>query len=77
MTKPNPVIVEVTRGIGVESWHSGSAVVVKADGNIVAAWGEIYAISISALGHKAPASIALDRIGAPPSTFWLPIRRSR
>lgn len=40
VTKPNPVIVEVTRGTGVESWHSGSAVVVKADGRIVAAWGE-------------------------------------
>lgn len=40
MTKPNPVLVEITRGTGVESVHRGSAVVAKSDGSVVAAWGD-------------------------------------
>lgn len=37
----NPVLVEITRGDVVESAHRGAAVVVAADGGIVAAWGDI------------------------------------
>lgn len=37
---PNPILVEVTRGTRIESWHRGSAVVVNSDGSMVAAWGE-------------------------------------
>ncbi len=35
----SPVLVEVTRGRLIESRHRGSAVVVGADGTIIAAWG--------------------------------------
>jgi L-asparaginase II len=37
----NPVVIEVTRGPLVESRHEGIAAVVKADGTVVAAWGDI------------------------------------
>ncbi len=37
----NPVLVEVTRGPVVESRHRGAAVVVDADGAVVASWGDI------------------------------------
>lgn len=40
MTKSNPVLVEITRGTGVESRHRGSAVVVNTDGNVLAARGD-------------------------------------
>ena len=36
-----PVVVEVTRGPIVESRHEGIAAVVKADGTVVASWGDI------------------------------------
>lgn len=36
-----PVLVEVTRGVMVESHHHGSAVVVDADGRVVLQWGNI------------------------------------
>jgi L-asparaginase II len=39
----NPVLVEVTRGDGVESCHRGAAGVVNAAGGIVASWGNIKA----------------------------------
>jgi L-asparaginase II len=37
----SPVIIEVTRGPVVESRHQGIAAVVKADGTVVASWGDI------------------------------------
>jgi len=37
----NPVLVEVSRGPVVESRHRGAAVVVDADGAVVASWGDI------------------------------------
>lgn len=37
----NPVLVEVTRGPLVESVHRGAAAVSRADGTLVAAWGDI------------------------------------
>ena len=40
MTRCNPVMVEVTRGERIESRHRGSAVVVDAEGAVVAAWGD-------------------------------------
>ncbi len=40
MRTPNPILVEITRGTAVESCHRGSAVAVKADGGVVAAWGD-------------------------------------
>ena len=35
------VVIEVTRGPVVESRHEGIAAVVKADGTVVASWGDI------------------------------------
>ena len=37
----SPVVIEVTRGPIVESRHEGIAAVVKADGTVVASWGDI------------------------------------
>ena len=41
MSEPNPILVEVSRGDMVESYHRGAAAVVGADGKIVAAWGDV------------------------------------
>ena len=41
MSSSGPVVVEVTRGPMVESRHEGIAAVVKPDGTVVAAWGDI------------------------------------
>ncbi len=37
----NPVLVEVTRGDGVESVHRGAAAVFDSSGSCVAAWGDV------------------------------------
>lgn len=37
----NPVLVEVTRGTRIESFHRGAAAVLDAHGRLVAAWGDI------------------------------------
>src|SRR5687768_15533643 len=37
----NPILVEVTRGSRVESWHRGSAAVVDAGGAVVHSLGDI------------------------------------
>jgi L-asparaginase II len=39
--RASPVVIEVTRGPVVESRHEGIAAVVRADGSVVAAWGDI------------------------------------
>ena len=40
----NPVLVQVTRGDSVESIHRGAAVVMGADGRLIAAWGDVDAL---------------------------------
>jgi L-asparaginase II len=40
MDRCNPVMIEATRGERIESRHRGSAVVVDAEGAVVAAWGD-------------------------------------
>ncbi|MEM7652529.1 MAG: asparaginase [Pseudomonadota bacterium] len=37
----NPVLVEVTRGNVVESFHSGAAAIVSSDGTLVRSWGNV------------------------------------
>lgn len=37
----NPVLVEVTRGSLVESWHRGALAIADAEGNLAAAWGDV------------------------------------
>ena len=39
----NPVLIELTRGALVESLHAGAVAVVRADGEIVAAVGDVAA----------------------------------
>lgn len=39
----NPVLVEVTRGPAVESFHRGRACIVTPDGQVVEAWGDVAA----------------------------------
>jgi L-asparaginase II len=41
MDSGNPVLIEITRGNRVESWHRGAAAVIRADGTVVASWGDI------------------------------------
>lgn len=41
MTSANPVLVEVTRAKQVESRHRGACAVVRANGEIVHAWGDV------------------------------------
>lgn len=37
----NPVLVEVTRGPAVESFHRGRACIVTSDGQLIEAWGDV------------------------------------
>jgi L-asparaginase II len=41
MESCNPVLVEITRGNRVESRHRGAAAVIRADGSVVASWGDV------------------------------------
>lgn len=41
MRTANPVLAEVTRGSAVESLHRGTAAVVDAGGEVIAAWGDM------------------------------------
>ena len=60
----SPVLVEVTRGRLIESRHRGAAVVVDADGNVVAAWGNA-ALSIYPRSAIKPLqALALIETGA-------------
>lgn len=43
MDRCNPVMVEITRGERVESRHRGAAVIVDAEGEVLAAWGDVAA----------------------------------
>ncbi len=59
-----PVVVEVTRGPMVESRHEGAAAVMKADGNVVAAWGDIDAPIYPRSANKPIQAMAFVESGA-------------
>jgi L-asparaginase II len=60
----NPVVIEVTRGPVVESRHEGIAAVVKADGSVVASWGDIDAAIMPRSAVKPIQAIPLVESGA-------------
>lgn len=59
-----PVVVEVTRGPVVESRHEGIAAVVRADGSVVAAWGDIDAAVMPRSAVKPIQAIPFVESGA-------------
>jgi L-asparaginase II len=58
------VVVEVTRGPVVESRHEGIAAVVKPDGSVVAAWGDIDAPILPRSANKPIQAMAFVESGA-------------
>jgi L-asparaginase II len=60
----SPVVIEVTRGPVVESRHEGIAAVVKADGSVVAAWGDIDAVILPRSANKPIQAMAFVESGA-------------
>ena len=60
----NPVVIEVTRGPVVESRHEGIAAVVKADGTVVASWGDIDAVILPRSATKPIQAIPFIESGA-------------
>lgn len=61
----SPVVIEVTRGPVVESRHEGIAAVVKADGSVVASWGDIDAAILPRSANKPIQAMAFVESGAP------------
>ncbi len=60
----NPVVIEVTRGPVVESRHEGIAAVVKPDGSVVAAWGDIDTPVLPRSANKPIQAMAFVESGA-------------
>ncbi len=60
----NPVVIEVTRGPLVESRHQGIAAVVKPDGTVAAAWGDIDAAILPRSANKPIQAMAFVESGA-------------
>ena len=58
------VVIEVTRGPVVESRHEGIAAVVKADGTVVASWGDIDAPILPRSANKPIQAMAFVESGA-------------
>ncbi len=64
MEKPNPVLVEVSRGGEVESRHRGAAVVVDATGKVIGSWGNIGAPVFARSAMKPVQALPLIETGA-------------
>jgi L-asparaginase II len=60
----SPVVIEVTRGPLVESRHEGAAVVIKPDGTVVGAWGDIDAEILPRSANKPIQAMAFVESGA-------------
>jgi L-asparaginase II len=60
----SPVVIEVTRGPVVESRHEGIAAVVRADGSVVASWGDIDAAILPRSANKPIQAMAFVESGA-------------
>jgi len=58
------VVIEVTRGPVVESRHEGIAAVVRADGTVVEAWGDIDAAVLPRSANKPIQAMAFVESGA-------------
>lgn len=64
MSEPNPILVEVSRGDMVESYHRGAAAVVAANGRLVAAWGDVERPVYARSAIKPLQALALVESGA-------------
>ena len=60
----NPVVIEVIRGPVVESRHEGIAAIVKADGSVVASWGDIDSVILPRSANKPIQAMAFVESGA-------------
>jgi L-asparaginase II len=60
----NPVLVEVTRGDGVESRHRGAIAIVDSTGKVVEKWGDIDAPVLPRSAIKSMQALALVETGA-------------
>lgn len=60
----NPVLVEVTRGDGVESRHRGAIAIVDPSGHVVGSWGDISAPVLPRSAIKSMQGLALIETGA-------------
>ena len=60
----NPILIQVTRGGLVESIHRGRAVVVGADGHVLASFGDVKAITFPRSANKALQALPLVETGA-------------
>jgi len=61
---PRPFMVEVRRAAQVESRHAVTAVVVDADGGLVAGWGDVNALYFPRSSNKAMQALPLVETGA-------------
>jgi len=59
-----PVVIEVTRGPVVESRHEGIAAIVKPDGGIVEAWGDVDTVVLPRSANKPIQAMAFVESGA-------------
>ncbi len=59
----NPVLVEVTRGSRVESWHRGSIAICDARGRLFASWGDVDAAVYPRSAFKSLQALALVESG--------------
>lgn len=64
MSESNPILVEVSRGDMVESYHRGAAAVVEAHGKLVAAWGDVERPVYARSAIKPLQALALVETGA-------------
>ena len=64
MSREKPVVIEVTRGAMVESRHLGAAAIMRADGKVVEAWGDIDAPVMARSAIKPIQAIPLVESGA-------------
>ena len=60
----NPVLVELTRGGRVESWHRGAIAIVDASGKRIAAWGDVDAPTFPRSAFKSLQALPLIESGA-------------
>ncbi len=64
MSSDKPVVIEVTRGNMIESRHVGAAAVMKIDGSVVEAWGDIDTPVMARSAIKPLQAIPLVESGA-------------
>lgn len=62
--RPNPILIELTRGSRMESSHRGAAVVISAVGEAVAAWGNVDRPVFVRSAAKPLQALALVETGA-------------